>query len=72
MIPSDTAGLSEHVLFVVQLDLPEAEQRLRHLRDWCDSRWEIIAVSAKFGTNLLNLLRHVRASYDAFHGDSVS
>lgn len=55
-----------------KLDLPEAEQRLRHLRDWCDSRWEIIAVSAKFGTNLLNLLRHVRASYDAFHGDSVS
>lgn len=59
-----------HAVLANKVDIPPASERLERLRKWIDGRYPLLAISAKFGDNLLAVLKHVRRSYDASHKQS--
>lgn len=54
-----------HAVVANKVDVRGALDRLEMLRERIDGRYPLFPVSAKFGTNLLSVLKHIRNAYDA-------
>uniref|UniRef100_A0A131XEY4 Putative mitochondrial ribosome-associated gtpase 2 n=1 Tax=Hyalomma excavatum TaxID=257692 RepID=A0A131XEY4_9ACAR len=54
-----------HAVIANKIDLPGALDHLECLRKEIGGRYPLFPVSAKYGTNLLDVLKYVRSAYDA-------
>lgn len=54
-----------HAVIANKVDVPGAVDRLEVLRQRIDGRYPLFPVSAKYGTNLLAVLKYIRKAYDA-------
>lgn len=54
-----------HAVIANKVDVPGALDRLETLRKEIGGRYPLFPVSAKYGTNLLDVLKYIRSTYDA-------